>query len=629
MKILLICLLFSLLACTSKTEVTSDELQITCHENKLHSNIGQIYSGKLRMYVLENPGENSVESYAFELQNGEEIDVTYEDHIKRIPLNAEINILGKLNPISESLQILKTNEKNSYSSGTCSEGVYKAENPVADKQERDQDIGLYYMVFKNDTLQFKQENIDKDAKEIERLYNQFSHGKRKFKVRAYRVEMPYADYKSCGGCQNLAVQHAVEYQKANNIQNTKYVVNMTFAIYWNGVSYSGFAGLGSNHALTSQGRVKTIVHELGHTLGLGHANSKGIEYADQSSVMGNPSPVVGLNSVGLMYLDIHNPETTQYVSKTQKLYLAPVDYALPDIMPKQTQIAVVNSGGTNYYISIKSKENYVSRPSDLYVHIESGTSTDIIEVVSPGSKFKLPRGDASIDYLTYTDGMATVDIYVNSKDAPPQDTVIAPPLSPPTNKAACKYSNWSGGSNTPTAELLNYNDVVMRDLSGETQVLECEASESGSKTIVKFVRQKIQCTNDPSNGGVKLTALSKEIIENEIANTCESSTPPILPPEAEPAPPADTPFCNYNNWPEGHYAAIPGILPLEHTTNRDLPGETLTQPCPTGSSGEKTITRYKRQVIKCINNPTNDELKLIAISAEFIDKELTNTCKKP
>jgi hypothetical protein len=163
----------------------------------------------------------------------------------------------------------------------------------------------------------------------------------------------------------------------------------------------------------------TVIHELGHNMGLSHAgtllNGRDVIYGDLTSCMGNPRIVRGLNAPHRLQLGFEQDREIVRIRETQQILLCPIELNKHSLHPNEYQIAIVGSGARKYFISNrKVRGTPYPEPYDteglLYVHTLKGTFPKrLLNDLKVGGTKSLPDGTV-IEYLEYKRETARLNI---------------------------------------------------------------------------------------------------------------------------------------------------------------------------------------------------------------------------
>ncbi|MCM2322443.1 MAG: hypothetical protein NDJ90_04190 [Oligoflexia bacterium] len=191
---------------------------------------------------------------------------------------------------------------------------------------------------------------------------------------------------------------------------------------------AGYGGGGKALIFTPWGTNQTIVgHELGHSMGMGHARSGYDEYGDNSCIMAHPVPASMNNAPHKIFMGWIPQERVQTVTSPGVYRVATSD---ADLSTTQAlRIPVPNStAGEAYYISYRTSQGFQSRDYAKYfgkkvsVHLckwNSCSGTDLVSFFGLGGVYSDPQGlmHISVDSLGSSD--ASVKVSFGADTEPP------------------------------------------------------------------------------------------------------------------------------------------------------------------------------------------------------------------
>ena len=205
--------------------------------------------------------------------------------------------------------------------------------------------------------------------------------------------------------------------------------------FQNGASYCGQGQLGGDKSVTYMMHicgVKTIIHELGHNLGLHHSGSRdenGVEreYGDTSSIMGSNEAIRGLTSPHLHHLGLETGRETLDIESTRQVLVAPVELQEAAMHNDEYQNVIVRKpDSVRYYLSMRKTKGtpwpLLPRDEDtLFIHEwNKGSMTRtkrLMPDLKPGQSRTLPNG-VNIHYLEYANETARVNVLYPGDSTP-------------------------------------------------------------------------------------------------------------------------------------------------------------------------------------------------------------------
>ena len=223
-------------------------------------------------------------------------------------------------------------------------------------------------------------------------------------------------------------------------------------------SYCGQGNVGGNRCttyLSTACGTKTMIHELGHNLGLHHAgslSSSGVlsEYGDTNDYMGKDSKAKGFGSVALYRLGLESVREVRHIPYTQQVYIAPVEMNRNYLRPNEYQVIKFSALGKSYHITLRkvtgsryNNDRDYTNPTALVIHEYTRDRKSILQspTLYPG-QIAVVDG-VTVDYLEYDDESARVNVVLSPTDSTPdnlpdQDTF-------PTHPYAYRLQEWHAG----------------------------------------------------------------------------------------------------------------------------------------------------------------------------------------
>lgn len=262
-------------------------------------------------------------------------------------------------------------------------------------------------------------------------------------------------------------------------------------------------------------------HEIGHNLGLGHANRDGQVYNDRGSFMGYAG--IGLRHAHASHMDhlnwlpdsaiIDNPQAGTYTISSADVN--PASAAFP-------QAIVVDKPDTNqkYYISYRTPTGYANNMPSGYdyttqVHVTgpSSLSDTDFKFISPTTPFTDSTNGLTVTQLD-SGGGETVTIGINADQVVP-----CTEATPSVTIAPLEIASTPGGSASYDVQIVN-NDTG--DCANRTVALNASAATTNLTTSLNQNSVSLQ---PGARATVVLTAISDSgIVPGEYAVTIEAST---------------------------------------------------------------------------------------------------------
>lgn len=164
-------------------------------------------------------------------------------------------------------------------------------------------------------------------------------------------------------------------------------------------SYCGLGQLYNKYSWTQEScGLHTIIHELGHNLGLHHASKDDREYGDSTCVMGSGTNIPGLNAVQVAKLRKAARRPFWKVTETSAGYLVPVETSDHWLWPEDNTLAEVENRGQRVWVSLRKHRgvpyDFGSPPEErLHVHTKGELGKTMYHTaIAPDRSFVLPNG---------------------------------------------------------------------------------------------------------------------------------------------------------------------------------------------------------------------------------------------
>lgn len=198
--------------------------------------------------------------------------------------------------------------------------------------------------------------------------------------------------------------------------------------------YCGEAVLMGNWGVTYEGcPAHATCHELGHNLGLHHANVGDQEYADTTDIMGEEQSLPGFGPVNLHKLGLESPRETIVVEESRWILLAPIELKEHSLHANVWQ-TVIARADDDHYVALRKRRGVPYKPRDgdedtLYIYTRSKGRSVLMDELLPSESFV--ADGLRIDYDEYHDEIGRVCITL---DTPPTNQPEPIPMNlPPAN----------------------------------------------------------------------------------------------------------------------------------------------------------------------------------------------------
>lgn len=291
-------------------------------------------------------------------------------------------------------------------------------------------IGVFRQMPLNTTEEAQAKQLKKtqsQAKSIQDYYRHYGHNIWDVEVRGYVMlgeENAYPPYYAKNDINKFMADNDMEGFEPNYF-------------HVNGGYHKSYCGQGNkpgNRSVTYihyACGVKTMVHEIGHNLGLHHASTlntetdKLVEYGDQTSVMGSSQRLPGFNSVNVVQLGFEDEREIKRVSTTQQILICPLEMTKHGMHENEYQNVVIEAASKTFHLSIRKIKGVqyhssVRDPSALFIHEATRDKHSILVdgmMRYPGAS-RIIYNNIKIEYLEYENETARVNIIYGDDDAP-------------------------------------------------------------------------------------------------------------------------------------------------------------------------------------------------------------------
>jgi len=424
----------------------------------------------------------------FVTESGEVYSVSDDIDTANIPLNNDLQVAVdiKLNSIS----VKHENNLPAIRLSSCDDkGLQKTAVSLYGKQTKNQIINIYFANFENGRP-FDEKTMQNIMHNIKSEYKAVLKGLRNFTFEGHLLTIPYQSASDCVNCSSVIHAAADTYMEEHNLKETKRVLFLPYSPQVSGRGVCGFSGIGSRFARVSYGCPGSAVHEIGHMLGLAHANKyhvqsqKIYEYGDATSEMGNAGKYGDsrFTAMELERLELHYPEKYLEITKTSRLRLSPIEYKLGDIPQGNLQAVIVSDDKARFYISTRSdrlRSPERNRDNEkVYVHQDHGTSTYIHELKEgesyiPDRMYHGQSDSIKIEYVSRSGEDKEIIVYTSHSDPRPgKDDLIG---AEPTYQCTGELPANAGGCTVEDIRNLPYNlPIKLVALNSCTKERRCE-----------------------------------------------------------------------------------------------------------------------------------------------------------
>ena len=264
---------------------------------------------------------------------------------------------------------------------------------------------------------------------VDGLYREMTFGKVGFNG---TVVGPFTiNVKSTSACDGMGwASKAENAAKQAGIRTTSYDHIVTVLPPAPGCGYSGIANLvGSRAVVLACSISPTYAHELGHNLGMHHANTDTIEYGDRSDVMGyTEKALLQVNAPHKVQMGWIASSQVMQVSSSGVFELAPLelDPASAGGLPQILYFRNADSN-ENYFLSYRQRLGYDAPMALPYVggaslHRHSGSGpTVVLSRFEDGMVWEDPVSQVAITQLSHDASGVTVQVEFIPDTQPPSD----------------------------------------------------------------------------------------------------------------------------------------------------------------------------------------------------------------
>jgi len=271
-------------------------------------------------------------------------------------------------------------------------------------------------------------STQKNAKIVQDYYRHYAGHVWDVQVRGYVMrgeDNPHPPGYAKSDTNKYVIEHPEEFEDIGWMPN-----------YWHihggwSESYCGLGNLGGNRSVTFLHYacgVKTMMHEIGHNLGMHHASTwdgeELVEYGDGSSIMGSQPGLRGLSSPHKILLGLETDREVYKVRESREILLCPLGLPEHGMHDNEYQNIIFDE---NYksprHLSLRKVKGgrYASglAPED-YIYIQelthNGHSTRHIPDFRVGSTKSL--GGYTVKYVEYKNETARLSITKSGEEAP-------------------------------------------------------------------------------------------------------------------------------------------------------------------------------------------------------------------
>ena len=391
---------------------------------------------------------------------------------------------------------------------------------------------------------------DPDGQSVNALYRETSLDNIHF---SGTVAGPYTiDYSSTATCNVSDWALAAEEQAiANGINLADYNRKVYVLPKDNGCGSIGLSTVGGNPSQSWIFRCDmpdVIAHELGHSLGMGHAGNETGDYNDTSDIMGFSGPGLRqINGPHQEQMGWRDPQQITEISTDGTYDIAPLELDMASsIAPQLLKIRKPDTAEW-YYLSFRQAIGFDASLSSTYlnglsIHQHAGdgatSKTVWIDTLADGENYSDTVNELSITQIGNYENYVSVEIAFSTSCTRNTPTINVEPLSQTdlagttlsydlsiTNNdtTGCLDSSWILASNIPAdwSEFLTSNEVTIA---------------SGSTAIVNWeVTSAITSADGNYDLSIDMTGAETIMHDSQITANYSVTTPePVPEPEPEP-----------------------------------------------------------------------------------------------
>ena len=371
---------------------------------------------------------------------------------------------------------------------------------------------------------------DPNQQSVNHLYRETSLNQVQF---SGAVAGPYAiNYTSTDTCNVSAWAQAAEAQAlASGINLEEYNRKVYVLPKQNSCGYVGLSTIGGNPSRAWIFRCDmpdVFAHELGHSLGMGHAGNATGEYNDTSDIMGFSGPGLRqINGPHQEQMGWRDPQQISEINADGIYDIAPLE--LDVASSSAPQLLKIRKPDTSewYYLSFRQPIGFDASLSNTYlsglsIHRHAGngstSKTVWIETLVDGKNYSDMVNGLSITQLSYSENSVSIQIAFSNTCTRNTPTVNLAPLSQTdlagttlqydlsiTNNdtASCPESSWSLATHIPAgwSDGLTTNVVAIAPGSSATvnwQVTSANTSADGSYALTVDLMDSVTITHDSS-----------------------------------------------------------------------------------------------------------------------------------